>query len=117
MMDIKGGPKSADISTFGHKTYKFKDGQTVDCTLTTFRLWNIMFGTLSWQVVGEWKLEDRENNIIASVVIGQEEGKTQDYFSGEIFKDEISVCEISGNYMGYVDFDGERYWDLRDEKD
>ena len=24
------------------------------------------------------------------------------------------VSEIYGNYMGYMDFDGKRYWDVRD---
>lgn len=24
------------------------------------------------------------------------------------------ICRIKGNYMGYVDFDGVRYWDARE---
>ena len=27
------------------------------------------------------------------------------------------VCEITGNYMGYIDIDGVRYWDLRDDEE
>ena len=29
-------------------------------------------------------------------------------------KDGVVVSEIYGNYMGFVDFDGKRYWDLRE---
>ena len=35
---------------------------------------------------------------------------------GEIFKGEERICEIEANYMGFFDFDGVRYWDIR-EKD
>ena len=40
--------------------------------------------------------------------------RKQDYVWGEIFKDGERVCEVSGNYMGYLDFDELRYWDGRD---
>jgi hypothetical protein len=33
---------------------------------------------------------------------------------GEILKDGKKVCELFGNYMGFLDFDGIRYWDLRE---
>ena len=42
-------------------------------------------------------------------------GKTQDYFTGEIKKAGEVVCQIKGNYMGYFEFDGVRYWDRRDK--
>ena len=29
-------------------------------------------------------------------------------------KDGKTVCRIQGNYMGFIDFDGQRYWDARD---
>ena len=40
--------------------------------------------------------------------------KTQDYICGEIQVRGKKVCEIYGNYMGFVDFDGKRYWDIRE---
>ena len=74
-LDIKGGPKSADILTEGYKIFKFKDGQTVKCSQTNHKLWNIMFGDLSWQNVGEWTLEDEKNGLTAFVKMGTIEGK------------------------------------------
>ena len=28
---------------------------------------------------------------------------------------EQQLCEIFGNYMGFIEFNGERYWDVRDQ--
>ena len=36
-----------------------------------------------------------------------------DYFKGEILHNGVPVNQIYGNYMGYADFDGVRYWDIR----
>ena len=37
----------------------------------------------------------------------------RDYFTGEIKRDGEVVSKIFGSFMGYVDFDGVRYWDGR----
>ena len=42
--------------------------------------------------------------------------KKQDFFEGEIKKGPKVVSKIEGSYMGHCDFDGVRYWDIRDEK-
>ena len=118
-LNVKAGFEKAPFANIlidGHTTYKFKDGQTVKCSLTNFRLWNIMTGNLSWQTVGEWTLEDKANDLTAVVKMNTEKDKPQDFFSGEICKGGQKVCSIYGNYMGFVDFDGVRYWDLRDEE-
>ena len=39
----------------------------------------------------------------------------QDYIYGEILVNGEKKCEINGNYMGYLDFDGVRYWDYREK--
>ena len=114
-LDVKGGPKAVDITAEGYKIFKFKDGQTVKCSLTTHRLTNLAFGNICWQTNGFYTLEDEANKIAAKVVMSTEKGRPQDFFTGEICKDGKKVCTIEGNYMGYVDFDGVRYWDLRDE--
>jgi len=72
-------------------------------------------GTISLQSIGSFNVEDTENGYSATIKMGAYKLKSQDFFYGEIMKDGAKVCTIEGNYMGYVDFDGERYWDLRDE--
>lgn len=41
--------------------------------------------------------------------------KTQDYFTGEITVKGKKVCDVYGNYMGYMDFNKVRYWDIREQ--
>ena len=49
--------------------------------------------------------------------VGFVKGKPRDYFSGYIEQDGIVMCDkIFGNYMGYADFDGERFFDLRNQE-
>jgi len=40
--------------------------------------------------------------------------KKQDYIWGEVKRNGQKVSEITGNYCGFVDFDGKRYWDYRE---
>ena len=42
--------------------------------------------------------------------------KKSDYCWGEIHHNGKKISEISANYNGWMDFDGVRYWDVR-EKD
>ena len=45
--------------------------------------------------------------------IGNVRRKPKDYFKGYIKKDGEAVSHCYGNYMGYCDFDTERYFDVR----
>ena len=47
----------------------------------------------------------------AQYTIGTKKGR--DYVAGWIKKDGKTVSELSGTYMGYIEFDGQRYWDIR----
>lgn len=66
------------------------------------------------QLTGKMKYEDVSNNIVANYEFGNVRKKTQDFFTGQILKDDKVVSEIRGNYMGFIDFDGLRYWDIRE---
>lgn len=52
----------------------------------------------------------------AFVEAGTKKFKIKDYFSGKIIKDQTEISDIYGNYNGYIDFDGVRYWDIRETK-
>lgn len=61
--------------------------------------------------------EDEENHLSASFEFGNAgRWKTQDYFLGQILRNDDPICEISGNYMGFIDFDGVRYYDIREKQ-
>jgi len=57
--------------------------------------------------------KDERNGITAWYEPGSVKGKVQDFFKGEILKDGKVVSKIFGNYVGFLDFDKERLWDVR----
>ena len=38
-----------------------------------------------------------------------------DYAYGEIKQNGEKICEVTGSYCGYLDFEGVRYWDIREQ--
>jgi hypothetical protein len=69
------------------------------------------------QLVGKCEFKDERNGFSGYYILGQggpTKNSPKDYLTGEIFKDGVLVSKIRGNYMGYLDFDGVRYFDGRD---
>lgn len=54
---------------------------------------------------------DEANEITCAIKIG---GKPSDTISGEIIHKGIIVSKVRGSYLSYIEFDGERYWDIRE---
>jgi hypothetical protein len=94
----------------------FKDGQTIRFNHNDDSIYGFIMGTMGHQLIGRVDFEDKENEITAHVDFGAYNFKKQDYFWGEIFVKGEMKHEILGNYMGYCDIGGVRYWDYRDKK-
>ena len=63
---------------------------------------------------GTMTFTDKKNNVQATYTIGGAGRKhAKDYFKGEIKHKGAIVSKVFGSYMGYIDFDGKRYWDER----
>ena len=114
--DVKNGMRSVDIIFKGYLLTEFKDGQKIRLTFPSFRMSNIFMGNFIWQMIGQIECEDKENGLSCFIKVNSDNSKKQDFFEGEITKDGKRLCKITGSYMGHVDFDGVRYWDLRDEQ-
>lgn len=84
------------------------------CNTPTDKFFNTITGTLYQQVSGKLEFHDRENNIYGFYEIGHVPKHSQEYFEGAIYKNGVQVSHTFGNYCGYMDFDGVRYFDLRD---
>ena len=77
-------------------------------------------GTCHHILDGDFEFMDEKNGLKATINVGKVYRKPKDYMSGKIEKlnqltgDWEVVCnEIKGTYMGYIDFDGERLFDIR----
>ena len=60
---------------------------------------------------GTSEFKDEQNGITAEYTFETKKGR--DYFVGHIKKNGVVVSKLSGSYMGYIEFDGVRYWDVR----
>jgi hypothetical protein len=65
------------------------------------------------EVKGKMKFEDKKNNLLSEIEFDNVRWKASDYFSGEIKKDGKRVSKILGSYMGFIEFDKQRYWDYQ----
>ena len=94
----------------------FPDGGRVTSSLTGVKVYGLFMGEFGSQNIGKQTFRDEENELECTIEYGYSFFKKQDYIYGEIKESGKKVCEVTGNYMGYLEFDKERYWDVR-EKD
>ena len=102
---------SIDLDVKGGKTIIFKDGGKITYTPHQDKFHNSLWGTLVHALTGTCNFIDEQNGITAQYTIGTKKGR--DYVKGEIKKDGQVVSTLHGTYMGYIEFDGIRYWDIR----
>eukprot|EP00831_Metopus_contortus_P013367 TRINITY_DN15418_c0_g1_i2.p1 TRINITY_DN15418_c0_g1~~TRINITY_DN15418_c0_g1_i2.p1 ORF type:complete len:245 (+),score=47.34 TRINITY_DN15418_c0_g1_i2:182-916(+) len=109
------GFNNIHIKVAGHRKLTFHDGITY--------IWNhpdeffdsTFWGTPRHEAIGTLVYNCKQLNIEAYIELGEfKKKKPQDYFRGEIKKDGEVVSTIYGSYMGFLEFDGVRYWDARE---
>ena len=111
------GLTAATLNALGFKEVTFKDGQTIRYNNTGDSIYNIFMGNMGHQLLGKITFTDEANEIVGWYEPGTYKFKTQDYLHGRISVKGKKVCDIYGNYMGFLDFNKERYWDIRDMVD
>ena len=102
---------SIDLTVKGGKTIIFKDGGKISYSPHSDKFHNSLWGTLVHCLTGTCDFIDEQNGITAQYTIGTKKGR--DYIKGEIKKNGVVVSTLHGTYMGYLEFDGVRYWDIR----
>jgi hypothetical protein len=108
---------SVDLHVEGGKAIEFaSDGAKITYGPHQDQFFNTLFGTLIHLITGKIEFNDEQNGITAWYEINSpDKGKNRpkDYIVGEIRKDGVVVSKLFGTYFGYIDFDGQRYWDIR----
>lgn len=59
------------------------------------------------------EFHDQANGLYGYYEIGNVKKRSQEYFEGCIYQHGKQVSDVFGNYCGYIDFDGLRYFDVR----
>lgn len=111
-----GSWNSIKVNVIGSKWVRFKDGSKVTITNMEDIIQNTLFGTMTRQIVGKQEYKDEINHITAYIEAGNVKKKIQDYVEGSICQYGQEIYSVFGNYNGYIEFNGERYWDIRDTK-
>merc|ERR1740123_670785 len=104
---------SFSVNYPGKKTLKFPDGQTIVSSIPSDTFCNVMMGTIYRWIHGKIEYWDNKNNLYAYVDIGNVKKHSQEYFEGEIQHKGKCVSKVFGNYCGYMEIGGERWWDHR----
>ncbi|CAI2369651.1 unnamed protein product [Moneuplotes crassus] len=110
----KAGWNSVKVNVIGNKTIKFKDGTSITWNNMEDQINSTLYGTMVRQVIGRQDYKDEKNHITAYIETGAK--KVQDYLKGNICQYGQEIYTINGNYNGYLEFNGERYWDIRETK-
>lgn len=77
-------------------------------------LTGMFVGTPLRQVKGRVTFTDDANGLVGYFDYGAYTFKKQDFCWGEIHHNGKKVSEVTANYMGFMDFDEVRYWDVRE---
>ena len=62
---------------------------------------------------GTFDYEEKKLGIKCQLKMGTIKGKPSDNFTGEIIYGDQKVS-VSGSYLSHLEFDGVRYWDIRE---
>jgi hypothetical protein len=105
---------SVTVNVIGNKYIIFKDGTKITWNNMEDQINNTLWGTMTRQVTGKQEYKDGMNHISAYIETGVK--KIQDYIEGKILQYGQEIYTIKGNYNGYLEFNGKRYWDIRETK-
>ena len=114
---VKFAVTSINVTLLGHKQVEFQDGQTIRCNHPADSFYNLAVGTLYNWLYGKIEFHDKKNKIYGFYEIGKVKNRRQEYFEGAVYSNDRKVCDVFGNYAGYMDFDDKRYFDVREVDD
>mmetsp|Transcript_34336 Transcript_34336/g.35628 ORF Transcript_34336/g.35628 Transcript_34336/m.35628 type:complete len:421 (+) Transcript_34336:44-1306(+) len=98
----------------GKRTLAFKDGTKIKFNHCKECYNNTLFGTINLESQGEIVFTEEKSGLYCKIKLGAIKGKPSDCISGEILQNDKVVSTISGSFLSHIDFDGVRYWDIRD---
>ncbi|EGR32781.1 oxysterol binding, putative [Ichthyophthirius multifiliis] len=114
LYEAKAGWNSLTLKNKGKRFLSFKDGQKINYNFGYEYYSGTFMGTMKTETLGSVTFTDFENKIEAIINTGKVKKKPSDYISGEIKVNGKVVSTCYGSYLGFIEFDGVRYWDFRE---
>ena len=72
-----------------------------------------LMGTLKQESIGKMVFTDEKYGFSCEIKFGDVKKKPTDYFQGDIIHNGKAISKCYGTYLGYIEFDGNRYFDHR----
>ncbi|KAL4463958.1 hypothetical protein ABPG74_005895 [Tetrahymena malaccensis] len=111
--DAKAGLNSLSILNKGKRSVIFQDGQKINFDFPNELYSGTLLGTLKQESIGKMSFTDEKYGFYCEIKFGDVKKKPSDYFQGDIVQNGKTICKVYGTYLGYIDFDGVRYFDHR----
>ncbi len=110
---------SLKLTNVGKRYVKFNDGTQIHFNYSIDNYSNTFFGIFRHESLGQMEFIDIENGIESKFTLGNDpNNKLSDCFIGEIKDKNGNVLStFNGSYLSHIDFDGVRYWDIRNNID
>jgi len=105
------------IKQTGTRICAFNDATQIEMGFTKDRFSNVFWGDPVHEVLGGYSFVDKANNLACRIDLNAFKGLPSDVFCGSLDRIDANgetveaVCAVEGSWLGFVDFDGERYWD------
>jgi len=108
------GLNSLSLVVKGWRKCEFKNpSQTIENTLSSDKYDGTFFGQCVHETTGNIVFVDKQNELYCELRIGKVKKLASDYVDGEIKVKGETVSKISGTYLGWLEIDGNRYFDTR----
>mmetsp|Transcript_29439 Transcript_29439/g.70761 ORF Transcript_29439/g.70761 Transcript_29439/m.70761 type:complete len:453 (-) Transcript_29439:516-1874(-) len=109
------------VKQSGARICEFPDGTKITAGFSMDRYNNVYWGDVIQEVLGEYIFKDQKNNLACSLYLNQTKHLPSDVFVGSIDQYNAEgestkqLCEADGSWTGFLDFDGVRYWDYKQD--
>jgi hypothetical protein len=108
------GFNSITVTAKAWRKVTFKDNnQTIHNTFPNEYYDGSLLGTTVHSSVGDLEFTDEGNGIYCKIELGKVKKRPSDYIEGTITVNGEPVSKLTGTYLGYLEFDGKRYFDFR----
>lgn len=94
---------------------KFRDGSILTITYPDELFSNTFVMTLKQETVGQIEINDAKHNLKCLIKFGTVSREPTDFLEGFIVENNKKIIsKLRGSYLGFLEFDGVRYWDARE---
>lgn len=106
------------VKQSGLRRCEFSDGTVIDVGFSQDKYNNALWGDVVHEVLGTYTFSDVTNKLLCCVELNPTGVLPSDAFVGSIVSTDQEgnalkmLSELDGSFLGFLDFDGKRYWDI-----